>query len=179
MSAVQRHDRVDAAAADTRSPDELAIASAPERLAAYSEDWVTAPRLADSGERLGPETQALVRQLLNHGVDEAAIREAAREELAAEEGRIIRRHRWRGWGVFLMCTGIGVVAALNWGGRGDGQPLYQVLLMGAIGLMIAHGVHTHGTRRRSLLIRSGSARKKVWRAAVARMAQERNLLPQA
>ena len=89
---------------DFRSPDELARASANERLAAYSEDWVTAPRLADSGERLGAETQAQVRQLLARGIGEAAIRDAALQALAGEEAAIIRRHRLTGWSVFLLTT---------------------------------------------------------------------------
>mgnify|MGYP003628217271 CR=1 FL=1 len=155
---------------DFRSPDELARASANERLAAYSEDWVTAPRLADSGERLGAETQAQVRQLLARGIGEAAIRDAALQALAGEEAAIIRRHRLTGWSVFLLTTAIGVAAALTWSGRGDGHAIFQVLLLGGIGLMLAHGVHMHGIRRRARLIRSAAARKQVWRAAIAKLA---------
>jgi|GEM_PF-4066839 len=154
---------------DLRSPDELATAAAHERVAAYSEDWVTAPRRAHSGERLGPEIQKKVMTLLDRGVDEAAIREAALAALAEEEGRIVRQHRLRGWLVFGVSVGLGVFAALNWDGRGDGQAMFQVLLMGAIGLMLAHAVHMHGLRRRARLIRSATARKQIWRAAIDRL----------
>lgn len=155
--------------ADFRSPDDLAKASDLERLAAYGEDWVTAPRRADCGERLGAETQARVVALLARGTDEAAIRAAALSELAAEERQIVRRHRLRGWLVFGLCVAIGAAAVLNWDGRGDGQALHQILLLGGIGLMLAHAVHMHGVRRRARLIRSATARKAVWRAAIDRL----------
>lgn len=154
---------------DLRSPDELAAAGDHERMAAYSEDWVSAPRRAFSGERLGADTQRQVLALLRAGVDEAAIREAALQEMAAEESQIVRQHRLRGWLVFGVCVALGTIAALNWGGRGESQGLFQVLLMGGLGLMLAHGVHMHGIRRRARLIRSATARKQVWRAAIERL----------
>ena len=154
---------------DTRSPDELELADDSERIAAYSEDWVTSPRRADSGERLGIATQQRVITLLARGVDEAAIREAALNALASEEKRILRRHRWIGSAVFGLCIAIGALAALNWGGRGESQGVFQVLLLGAFGLMLAHGVQVHGQRKRSRLLRSSAARKQVWRAAIERL----------
>lgn len=155
---------------ELRSPDELARATSGERMAAFSEDWVTTARRADSGERLGPETQAQVISLLSRGVDEAAIREAALAALADEEARIIRRHRLMGWAVFGFCAGIGTIAAINTGPRSDTSGLIQVALLSAIGLMIAHGVHMHGIRRRSRLVRSSRARKEIWRSAIAALA---------
>ncbi len=154
---------------DLRSPDDLAAANEHERIAAYSEDWVTAPRRADSGERLGANTQKKVLALLERGVDEAAIRESALQELARAEGKIVRQHRLRGWLVFGFCVALGTTAALNWGGRGDGQALAQVLLLGGIGLMLAHGLHMYGIRRRAALVRSATARKRVWRAVIDRL----------
>jgi len=102
-------------------------------------------------------------------VDEAAIREAALQELSAAEAKIIRQHRLRGWLVFGVSVSLGVAATLNWQGRGDGHGMFQVLLLGGIGLMLAHGVHMHGIRRRARLIRSATARKQIWRAAIDRM----------
>lgn len=154
---------------DLRSPDELAAASDHERFAAYSEDWVTAARRADSGERLGSDAQQQVLTLLQRGVDEAAIRDVALQDLARAESQIVRRHRLRGWLVFGLSVAIGVAATLTWSGRGDGHPLFQVLLLGGIGLMLAHGVHMHGVRRRAWLLRSATARKEVWRAAIGRL----------
>ena len=154
---------------DFRSPDELAIAADHERIAAYSEDWVTAPRRADSGERLGAVTKQQVADLLARGVDEAAIQKAAMVQLASEENEIVRRHRRVGWLVFSFSIAIGAAAALNWSGRGDSQGVFQVMLLGGIGLMLAHGVHTHGLRKRSRLIRSSAARKQVWRTAIERL----------
>jgi hypothetical protein len=154
---------------DHLSPDELAAASVYERLAAYSEDWVTAPRRAHSGERLGPDTQKRVLALLERGIDEAKIRDTALEALAIEEARILGQHRLRGWAVFGFCVALGIIAAVTWDGRGDGHGLYQVLLLGAIGLMLAHGIHMQGIRRRARLIRSTTARKQVWRAAIERL----------
>jgi len=71
--------------------------------------------------------------------------------------------------VFGICIVVGAAAALNWAGRGDSQGVFQVLLLGGIGLMLAHGVHTHGLRKRSRLIRSSAARKQVWRTAIERL----------
>ena len=155
--------------ADFRSPDDLASANEHERIAAYSEDWVTAPRRADSGERLGADTQKKVLALLERGTDEAAIRDAALQELARAETKIVRQHRLRGWLVFGLCVALGGAAALNWDGRGDGQALFQVLLLGGIGLMLAHGIHMYGIRRRAGLVRSATARKKIWRAVIDRL----------
>lgn len=154
---------------DLRSPDELAAASAHERISAYSEDWVTAPRRADSGERLGVVAQQQVLALFARGMDEVAIRDAALQEMANAEIGIVRKHRLRGWLVFGTSVAIGVAATLNGAGRGESDGLVQVLLLGGIGLMLAHGVHMHGIRRRARLIRSATARKDIWRAAIERL----------
>jgi hypothetical protein len=155
--------------ADVRSPDELDIAADLERIAAYSEDWVSSPRRANCGERLGPASQKQAVALLERGIDEAAIRQAALDALAFEEQKILRRHRLVGWAVFALCIAIGILAALSWNGRGDNQGSFQILLLGAFGLMLAHSVHVHGQRKRSRLIRSSAARKQVWRTAIQQL----------
>ncbi len=149
------------------SPEEQDRLHSTLRLRYFSEDWVTAPRRSDSGAELGPETQQQVLRLLRQGVDEAKIREAALEALAAEERRIIRRCRNRGLLVVVVCVGIAVLGALTWQGRSDGHHLMNVALLGAIGLMVADGFRSRGVRVRSRMLSSVEARKDVWRKAIA------------
>lgn len=154
-------------ARDLLSPEEQDRLDSAQRLRYFSEDWVTAPRRADSGAALGPEAQQQVLRLLRQGVDEAEIRQAALDGLAAEEGRITRHHRNRGLMVVAGCIGIAVVGAITWQGRGDGHHLMNVILLGAIGLMIADGLRSRGVRLRSRFLRSRKARLDVWRKAIA------------
>lgn len=151
---------------DTLSPDELASASREERLHAYSEDWISAPRVNDSGAALGAETHRQVLDLFQQGHTEASIQAAAMQELADEETRITQRHRRNSFLVFGLCMGIAFLSAMLWSGRGDGHHLMNMLLLGAVGLMLAHGILSAGQRKRSRLMRSDDARKHIWRRAI-------------
>lgn len=149
------------------SPEELDQLNSDQRVRYYSEDWVTAPIRADSGAALGPETQRQVLALLRRGVDEADICEAALAALAAEENRIARQHRLKGWLAVGGCVSIALIAAATWQGRGDGQHLANIVLLGGIGLMIAHGIRSRGVRVRSRMVNSLESRKKIWCKAIA------------
>ena len=149
------------------SPDEQDRLDAAQRLRYYSEDWVTEPRRADSGSALGPEAQKKVLDLLRQGMDEAEIREAALNALAAEEQRIKRQFRNRGLIAFFGCVSLAIFGALTWEGRGDGHHLMNIFLLGAIGLMIAHAFNSRGVRLRSRMLKSVEARKEIWRKAIA------------
>lgn len=153
--------------AELHSPEEQDRLDAALRLRYFSEDWITAPRRADSGAALGPETQRQVLDLLRQGMDEAEIREAALDALVAEESRIKRRYWTRGLLAVLVCVGIAMLGALTWEGRGDGHHLMNVFLLGAIGLMVAHGLNSRGMRIRSRMLKSTEARKRIWRKAIA------------
>ena len=151
------------------SPEERDRVDAARRLDYFSEDWVTEPRRADSGIKLGLEANRQVLDLLRAGMDEAEIREAALDALAAEEQRIKRRFRNRGAAAVLGCVSIAIFGALTWQGRGDGHHLMNILLLGAIGLMIAHAFNSRGVRLRSRMLRSADARKDVWRNTIAEL----------
>jgi hypothetical protein len=153
--------------AELLSPDEQDRLDAALRLLYFSEDWVTAPRRADSGAALGQETQRQVLNLLRQGMDEAEIREAALNALAAEENRIKRQYWTHGLIAVLGCISIAVLGALTWQGRGDGHHLMNVFLLGAIGLMVAHALNSRGVRIRSRMLKSAEARKRIWRQAIA------------
>lgn len=159
--------------AELRSPEEQDRLEVALRLRYFSEDWVTAPRRADSGAALGPETQQQVLGLLRQGMDEAEIREAALDALAAEESRIKRQYRNLGLLAVAGCVGIALLGALTWEGRGDGHHLMNVILLGAIGLMIAHGLNSRGVRLRSRMLKSVEARKDVWRQTIAALRLEK------
>jgi len=153
--------------AELHSPEEMDQLNNTRRLHYYSEDWVTEPRRADSGAALGPQTQAQVRELLQRGMDEAEIREAALAAIAAEEQRIIVQHRRKGWAAVAACVSVALIGALTWQGRGDGHHMMNVLLLGSIGLMIAHAIRSRGTRIRTRMLVSVDARKDIWRKAIA------------
>ena len=153
--------------ADLLSPEEQDRLNNFQRVLYFSEDWVTEPRRADSGAALGPQTQAQVRALLQRGMDEADICEAALTALAAEERRIDIQHRRKGWAAVALCVGIAVIGALTWEGRGDGHHMMNAALLGAIGLMIAHAIRSRGTRIRSRMLASANARKEIWRKTIA------------
>jgi hypothetical protein len=157
---------------DVRSPDEIAKATDSDRLYAYSEDWVTAPRLAESGLALGPETHRQVLALLAKGIDETQICQDAFAALTAEEHAITQKQKKRGWLAFVGCLGIAGLAALLWTGRGDAHHLSNGALLGSIGLMVANGMQMSGARRSTRLIRSREQRKDVWRRAIAAMAND-------
>lgn len=159
--------------AELRSPEEQDRLDAALRLRYFSEDWVTAPRRADSGAALGPETQQHVLALLRQGMDEAAIREAALDGLAAEESRIKRQYRNRGLLAVAGCVSIAVLAALTWEGRSEGHHLMNVILLGAIGLMIAHALNSRSVRLRSRMLKSAEARKDIWRQTIAALRLEK------
>jgi hypothetical protein len=160
------------AAADTRPPDDQARVRDSERLRVYSEDWVTMPRRADSGALLGETAHRQVIDLLRRGVDEASIRGAALDALAAAEARIARRHRLQGWLVFGGCIGLAVLAAVLWEGRSDGQHITKIALLGALGLTVARAIHMRGLRRRRRLLVSEDARKTIWRDTVGTLVRQ-------
>lgn len=149
------------------SPEELDQLNSDQRVRYYAEDWISAPIRADSGAALGPETQQQVLALLRRGVDEAEICETALAALAAEEDRITRQHRLKGWIAVAGCISIALVAAATWQGRGDGQHLANIILLGGIGLMIAQAIRSRGVRVRSRMMNSAESRKKIWRKAIA------------
>ena len=153
--------------AELLSPEEQDRLDAALRLRYFSEDWVTEPRRADSGAALGPETQRQVLDLLRRGMDEAAIREAALDALAAEEDRIKRQYRNRGLMAVAGCVSVAIFGALTWEGRGEGHHLMNVFLLGSIGLMIAHALNARGVRLRSRMLKSTEARKEIWRKTIA------------
>ncbi len=155
--------------AEFLSPEERDRLNSDRRMLYYSEDWVTEPNRADSGTALGLEAQAKVRVLLLRGMDEAEIREAALTALANAEQRITIQHRRKGWAAVALCVSIALLGAITWEGRGDGHHLMNVVLLGAIGLMIAHAIRSRGTRVRTRMLASVNARKDVWRKAIAEL----------
>ena len=156
--------------AELLSPDEKATASDRERLRAYSEDWVSAPTRAQSGSQLGSVAQRQVGDLFARGITEAEIQTAAFAELAREEARISKRHKIQSWIALIFCLTLGVCSVVFWQGRGEASAqLLNIVLLGAIGLMLAHGFHMSGVRRRTRLIRSTAQRKDIWRQAIGRL----------